>query len=64
MGIWENPWIIIEPDGTERPASALEQAWIERFKAHHTQDESKKFHKSGSTMFGLHYKCADCGAKV
>lgn len=45
----DTTFTIIEKDGTERPATALEEAWIERFKKHHKRDKSTKFKKSAES---------------
>jgi hypothetical protein len=59
---WDTSFIIIEKDGRERPATVLEETWIERFKKHHKRDKSKKFKKIGGIL--CEYRCAECNEKV
>jgi hypothetical protein len=59
---WNTHFTIIEKDGTERPATALEEAWIERFKKHHKRDRSTKFKKIGGIL--CEYRCAACNEEV
>jgi hypothetical protein len=46
---WDTLFIIIERNGTERPVTALEEAWIERFKKNHKRDKNAKFKKSAES---------------
>ncbi len=63
MGIfWDTPFAIIQKNGTERPATALEEAWIERFKEDHKRDKSAKFKKIGGIL--NEYRCAACNEEV
>ena len=63
MGIfWDTPFTIIEKDGTKRPATALEETWIERFKKDHKRDTSTEFKKIGGIL--NEYRCAKCDEEV
>ncbi len=59
---WDTPFIIIQKNGTERPATALEEAWIERSKEDHQRDKSTKFKKIGGIL--NEYRCAACNEEV
>jgi hypothetical protein len=59
---WDTHFTIIEKDGTERPATAPEEAWIGRFKKHHKRDKSTKFKKIGGIL--CEYRCAACNEEV
>ena len=63
MGVfWDTPFTIIQKDGTERSATALEETWIERFKKEHPRDKSTDFKKIGGIL--NEYRCAACNEEV
>lgn len=59
---WDTSFIIIEKDGTERPATALEETWIERAKKHHECEKNTKFKQIGGIL--NEYECVKCNKKI